>query len=246
MKRFQTPLRPSRAWGQTAMALTIGVGVSATLLAGCGAGGGNRMISLTPAGDATRQAVGSAVFSVQWPARTTKDGRLIPFAAESIAVRLTSADGTKLYGDALLVRPSGGGNVKATFDRVPIGAALLTASAFPKADGSGTAQAMAQTAVTVVQNQNTAVTLTMATTIRKLTVTPATSTIAVGESVKLIVTATDAAGAVVLITPSTLTWASSTPARATVDVTGTVTGAGVGPAAITATEPNPASPARRG
>ncbi len=202
------------------------------LLSGCGSSGGQSPSPVSTAPTST--ATGKATLSVRWPA--SANSRLIPFAANSIYVRLTATDGTRLFGDALLVRPQNGGTATASFDRLPLGPLTVAASALPNADGTGVAQAGAQTAAVIVAGQVTPISLTLASTISEVTVSPATANLVLGQKITATATAKNAAGEVVLISPSTLSWTSSAPASATVDAAGLVTGVAVGSATITATE----------
>src|SRR2546425_305861 len=69
--------------------------------------------------------------------------------------------------------------------------------------------------------------------VASVTVSPATASLQVGQTVQLTATPQDASGAA--LTGRVVTWASSNPAAATVNGSGLVTGAGAGSATITAT-----------
>src|SRR5437764_5312212 len=137
------------------------------ILVSCGTGGG-------PANRA-----GSVAMTIIWPPRT----KLIPVASNS--VRITISNGAAQYGTALLPRPPVGNEASTTFDHVPGGQATVTALAYPNADGSGVAQAKGVTPVTVLSNQATQVTLTMASTIVRIDITPPSPSIAVGQTLAL-------------------------------------------------------------
>jgi len=200
----------------------LGAGFAGTV-AGCGGG----MSVTSPA------ALGRAVFTVQWPGSTSS--RLIPSGANSIKVSITSADGIRTLGQATLARPTGGGQTSATFDNLPVGPAAATATAYPTTDGTGTAQAQAGMNVTVVGNQTTPLTLTMASTIDHIDVTPANPTLSIGQKVTLTATPRDATGSIVLTPPSNLRWASSSGA-ASIDGSGAVTAVSAGSPIVTVTE----------
>lgn len=211
-------------------------GVLITLLAtsslfiavGCSGGkdGGSGAVSANTAGRAT--------LSVRWPGRG--DSRLIPFAADSIRIRLTSVSGSALLGEALLVRPASGGLVETHFDRLAPGSVTVEASAHPGGDGSGVAQAQARTSVTIIAGQVAPVRLTLTSTIQSVEVTPATVTLAAGQTAPLSATAKNAAGEVVLTQSRTWEWSSETPTVATVDVAGLVRAVAPGTTRIQARE----------
>ena len=201
------------------------------LLAGCG-GGANTGVQ-------TRKA-GKATFVVRWPARNT---RLIPIASNSIVVTLMRGQ-TQVGAPQTLVRPTSGDlTTTATFTNLPVDNLLVTATAFPNSDGTGTAQATGTTILAVQSGVNTSVTLTMGSTIRSVVVSSASSVLVYGNqttgTTMVSASAQDATGAIVLTSGSTFQWSSSNTRILTVAATGstaTVTGAGIGLAQITATE----------
>jgi hypothetical protein len=142
--------------------------------------------------------------------------------------------GSNVLASQTLARPAGGGPASVTFNSLAAGTLTATATAYPGTDGSGVAQAQATVPLTVVANQTVAFSLTMGSTISTLALTPANQSIAVGYTLPLKATATDASGNIVLMAPQKLQWASSNPAVATVDGSGNVTGAGVGTGASAA------------
>ncbi len=190
-----------------------------SLLAGCGGGGGG-------SSTAPKEQTGQAVFTVQWPDRS----RLIPRASNSI--RLTLSSGGSPVVTTLLTRPAS----TASFTNLQIGDYTATAVAYPNPDGSGVAQAQASVPITISTGQTTDVTLVLNSTIQKLDVTPPTPTTTVRNQVQLTATPRDAAGNVVLVLPSTLSWQSVDPKVATVDNAGLVTAVRGGIVTITATE----------
>lgn len=203
------------------------------LLAGCS--GANRPVhpGTTNTGVGAR-ATGKVQLSVRWPTRG--DTRLVPFAADSIRVRLTSVNGGSSMGEALLVRPSGGGVATASFDRLPPGGIVVAATAHPQADGTGVAQAGGQVTATVVTGKVTDVHLTLASTIDRVEVTPATVTLSPGQTAPLTATPKNAAGEVVLTQPRTLSFVSRNPGTTTVNAEGLVTALLAGAAVIEVTE----------
>lgn len=192
------------------------------LLAGCGGGGSQ---SLT----------GRATFTVIWP----PPSRLIPLAANSITVTIFR-NGNQVASQ-VLARPPGGGSASATFNPLPVASLTATATAFPNTDGSGVAQATATVPLTVSAGQSTAFTVTMASTIDHLELSPASPSVPVTQTLALAVTAKDISNNIVLMAPSKLTWGSANTNKATVDANGVVTGVaptGVnpGPVQVTVTD----------
>jgi hypothetical protein len=149
--------------------LTIG----GPFLNGCGSADGSMSSPMVSAGRAR--------LLIRWPSRT--DTRLIPFAANSIRVRLTNADGSRLFGESLLIRPADGGPTTVSFEQLPIGPLTVTATAYPGNDGSGVGQATAQTTTDIVANQIAEFRLTLASTIDHLDVTPTTASLTTGATV---------------------------------------------------------------
>src|SRR5207245_4678887 len=110
-------------------------------------------------------------------------------------------------------------------------------TAFPNADTTGVAQATGAGSATIVPDQTVSVTVTMASTIDHLEITPANPSILAGASVQLAMSAKDASGAIVLTSPSKVSWSSGSTGFATVDAgTGNVAGVAAGSAQITVTE----------
>ncbi len=191
----------------------------AALVAGCSP-------SLAPATPADE---GSALLTVRWPART----RLLPAMAESLRVTVHTARG--FQQSRVLNRPAAGGASTVLFDPVPVGALTITAAAYPQPEAGGTAQAAGVTEVTIAANQRADVALTIATTIVRLVIAPATPSLQVGDSLLLTATPVDASGAVVLTPPGTIAWSAT--GAATVSATGGVlTGVEPGTAQVTAAE----------
>ena len=177
--------------------------IAMSLLAGCGGGGGGA-------------PTGKAVVTIAWPARDA----LVPVSANSVVLTV-STDG-KQVATQTVARPTVGGTSTATFGALAVGAHSLKAAAYPNADGSGVAQSQGTTSFTVTANQSTQVSLSMASTIDHLEVSPSNPSAIVGASASLIVTAKDASGNVVLASSSKITWDSSDHAYATVDTSGHV------------------------
>ena len=199
--------------------LAIIAAVITTVLSG-GCGGGS----------STGSGAGRAVINITWPDRS----RLIPLASNSIKVVFTQ--GAQVVDSQLIPRPVSGNQTQTTFTNLKTGSLILTATAFPNADGSGVAQASGTTPVTITSGQTTAVTLTMDSTIDHLDLNSLYPSVAVSNTVQLIGTAKNASGSVVLTSPSKLQWSTSDAAVATVDSGGIVTGVKVGSASISVVE----------
>ncbi len=192
----------------------IGLTVALPILCSCGGG--------------QRATTGRAIVSVRWPERS----RLIPLAASS--VRVVLRQGGQEIGAATLERPLGGGTVQARFDALPTGEIQVAASAHPQAGGLGVAQASATTTGTIVAEQTTALGLTMASTIVRGNVSPASVTVTVGRSTTLGASFQDASGQAVFVSDATQRWSSRSPTVASVDSTGRVVGVAPGAAIIEA------------
>jgi hypothetical protein len=174
------------------------------VLTGCGGGGSQ---------PATRTGVGRATFTIHWPAPS----RLIPVASNSIKITLTGPGSSSQT--LTIARPQ----TSVTFNALPVGDYSATSLAFPASDGTGVAQAQATVPVIIQDGQNTAFSLTMASTIVKLDIPPAFATppptgaptwpqVFAGTAGTLNVVATDAAGSIVLTAGSKVTWQSSNAA----------------------------------
>lgn len=173
----------------------------------------------------------SAAFTIKWPERT----RLIPLACESINVEARKAGGIII--EKIVDRPANGGTSAVTLEQLPIGEITFTATAYPQAGAQGVAQATGAVTLTGQANQRLQISLTMASTIATVALSPTNPTVTVNGTRQLTATAKNAAGDVVLV-PMTnaFTWTSSNTAKATVNSNGIVTGVSEGTATITATE----------
>ncbi len=184
---------------------------------------------------------GRASISIHWPAAEAT--RLIPVKANSIRIRLTTNEGT-LAAEKLLTRPQTGGETTANFTDLPLGEIIVSAVAFPATDGTGIAQAQAQTSATIVSGLNNPLALTLATTIDNIEITPAASIpvvsgspfLKVGTPGSFSAVAKNSSGEIVLTAPTRLQWTSSAPGLAVVDGAGKVIGINPGNVQIAATE----------
>jgi DNA-binding beta-propeller fold protein YncE len=191
------------------------------LLSGCGGGGGGS------------SRAGTLILTVKWP----QNSRLIPFASNSIVATLLQGTGPTQLGSNTLPKPTGGAtSTNVAFNNLEPGSVTLSAVAHPNANGSGTAQASGSVPATIVSGQTTNVTVTMATTIDHLLITPANPSVAAGSTLQLTMTAYNAQNEVVLTSAQTVNWSSATPSKATISGSGNVTGVAAGSSQITVTE----------
>lgn len=170
-------------------------------MAGCG--GNNPVTSLTGSGSRSTEASIKFV----WPKRS----RLIPVAANSIKLTLASAGHTYTK---LITRPEAvsSDTTLVTFDNIFPGDYTVTSQAFPNADGSGTVQATGSTSFTVLQNQQAPFTVTMLSTVTRMTVT-GPSTLLVGRNGTFVAKAFDATDVEVMVDPSTVQWTAPSDTR---------------------------------
>lgn len=201
---------------KTLVRLVMASALAGALLAGCGAGGANSAAS-------TVAPTGRAVLAIHWPAA---NGRLLPDAAQSVKV---TASGPYGYQASRIVpRPTvAGGTTSAVFDPVPLGVLHFAAAAYGNSTADGVALASGSVAGEAVAGTPLNLTLTMASTIDHLAITPPTSTLAVGSTMQLTATAFDADGHVVLLSPGRVVWVSTQSAMLLVDVTGVALPSGI-------------------
>ena len=209
------------------------------LTAGCG-GVSHSGIPSAMTGGSTAHAQGQITLTIKWPAvPVTPHGLkplLVPEAAQSITVSL-SAGGQSVGAPQVVARPTGQTTSAATFNTVPPGSVTVEAKAYPSADGTGIALATGSVVVSVTTGGTTAASVTMASTIDHLSITPDSPSIAVGATTPLSATAYDVASDMVLTTASKVQWSSSDPTIVTVDPnSGMVTGVAVGSATLTVTD----------
>lgn len=186
-------------------------------------------VSCSAGRNKTANTTGRAILSVRWPERT----RLIPFAAESIRVKITS--GASILVDSAIPRPEQGGLATVSFDYLPVGLLIVSATAHPNANGTGVAQAQGTTTATIIADAATEIRLTLASAIDRLELTPTSLALRVGDTQTLAPSPKNAAGATVLVMGATLEWTSSDSTIAAV-VGGTVTAQKAGEATITVRE----------
>ena len=219
---------------------------SGSLLAGCG-GAGNSSGSTgkagaapsgttAPGGTTAPPAItGSARATVHitWPKPKTAGSvrsRLIP--AASNAIKIDIKNGATPVASAVIATPS----PSHTFDALPVGSLTVICTAYPDATAAGVAQATGVGTLVTQAGQTATLTVTMDSTVDHLSIAPVTAPVSVGATTQLAVTAYDASGAIVLVSPSKFKWSSDTPSVATVDGSGVVTGIANGTAGIIVTD----------
>jgi len=196
--------------------------LSALVLTGCGGGGA--------ASNPSAPASGRAVIVIQWP----EPSRLIPAAANSISIQVQ--EGSTAVDQQLAARPASGNTSTVSFNNLPSGSFTVQATAYPNADGTGTALSAGSVPLTLGVGETKNFTVTMTSTIDHLELSAPVAQIVSGATTPFTVTAKDVSGALVLTTPGKLQWSSGTPSVAAVDSSGVVTGALAGTSAISVTD----------
>jgi hypothetical protein len=186
---------------------------------------------LTGCGGGKSEQTGRAEFRILWPQDVS---RLIPAASNSVSVTLRL--GTEVVATKVSPRPAAGASALVVFDNLPLGEVTATGSAHPNADGTGQAQAAGSVTFQIQAGQTTAFSITLASTIDHLELTPPAVTLNPAEEQTLSVAAKDTAGSIVLLAPSKLSWSTSAGGVATVDSAGKVRGIAGGTAQITVTD----------
>ena len=212
--------------------------LSALALAGCGGGGGGS--AAPPSGGGSGS--GSVLQGVVWPKTAAQTrpgaGRLsahLVSDALSVVIQLSDSGGHAVGQAQTVTRPAGGGAATTTFPHLAPGTLNLTATAYAAPNGTGAVLGAATTTVPVAANvTEVPPALSVSGQITALSLLPALP-VAVGKSLALLPAATNPAG-IALIAPGQLAWASDTPAVATVDANGVVTGVSPGTAVVKAAD----------
>ncbi len=217
-KTLQTP-RLFLIW--FALLLSIGGGLS-----GCG-GSAVSKSPLAIASSAPATGAGRARLTIQWPERSAAKGRLIPVAANSIVVTLKQNGA--VVAQQTLARPASGNTTVADLTNLPLGAAQVSATAFPNSDGTGIAQASGNGSVAIVADTLTPITVVMQSTVDRINVSPSGPlNLHPGDTTVVTAEARDTNGALVLLSPSTASWWSNDDRVASISATGAVTAVGRG------------------
>jgi len=180
------------------------------------------------------QVVGSGGIALRviWPSEGGT--RLIPSATRSVKVEISQ--GAETLVTDVISRQEGQSEVSRRYENLPVGSITVRVSAYSSTDGTGVALAKGEVNVEIQLNTYASVSITMASTITDVEVSPNTSAIKVGEQLQMTATAKDEAGNVVMVPEGGFSWESSNPTVASVDGSGLVTGLAEGSAVITATE----------
>ncbi|MBX3097068.1 MAG: Ig-like domain-containing protein [Fimbriimonadaceae bacterium] len=181
--------------------------------------------------DSENALTGRAAVYITWPERT----RLIPDASNAITIEVR--DGDAILAQRTVARPTSGSTTeRVEFLDLPNKDLSLTATAYPNADGTGTAQASAERTITIVRGETTEFGITMVSTIDHIAITPVDPTLLAESVLQLTATAEDAQNQMILIDPANAVWTSGNVTVATVDANGLVTGLKSGRVTITFTD----------
>ncbi len=210
--------------------LAVGFSIlSLAALVGCGSDLGG--LPTAPEGGAVGPdgvGDGGLTFTVRFPEASAE---LIPAATQSIKVVVKR--GTTVLAERILTKAS----PTTTITGITAGWTVVnTVTAHASTDGTGTALASGQTSTAIRNGVNANVTITLKSTITRVTLTPAATAVSAGASVTLVPTAYDRTGAVVLTSAATWQFTSSNAALFPVTSGGVVTANGTGTASITAKE----------
>jgi len=190
--------------------------IAVLILIGCGgAGGASRGVG--------GPSAGTAEFTVVWP--PPSDAKLIPMA--STAVKLDVMQGANRVATAVAVKAPGGAPTTVKLESLPVGNLTVNAEAYPQAsfDGdlptvSGVPQAKGTAPMTTEAGKTAKITLTMASTVVRLAISPSPAQVQIGvdKRITLVATAYDAEDRVVLRLPEAQNqWSIADPAIAGVN-----------------------------
>jgi hypothetical protein len=183
------------------------------ILVGCG--GVSPLAAPVPS--ESLSGTGRATFTIRWPEASPT--RLIPLAAKSIRLTLRDSAGA-LRKEQLLARPISENTSSVTLDSLPTGTLTVVASALPQTDGTGVVQATGTAPLVIQANKTSEITLTMESTIASLELLVSPSRVPVQTTATLAIVARDAAGSVVLTSPSKWSFTSSRPEIARIAASG--------------------------
>jgi beta-glucanase (GH16 family) len=201
------------------LTISLGAYASVSLLSGCGG-------ASSPSSASANSQKGTMSVKVIWPLPSSK---VIPLASQSISVVLKDSAG-HVDSQGLIVKPA----TSWTSGQLAPGSYSIAASAFPNVNGSGDMQASGAGTVAVTSGQNTPASVTMGSTVTKVTVSSPPPMLLAGSTDQLTASCTDTNGNIVLEDPSTISWSSTNNTLATVNG-GLVTGAGSGSVSFSAT-----------
>jgi hypothetical protein len=171
--------------------------------------------------------------TIKWPARNS---RIIPTAANSIVITVSMA-GKTIATSGAIARPAKGGTSTWNTPSLPEGTYMISATALPNADGSGTPQASGAGTLTIVPNQNTRASVTMGSTVKTVTTTLTNILARPGFTINDSAVITDADGNNVLVADSAVSWkiTGSALSLVTGGVNATFKGVSNGNATVTCT-----------
>ena len=181
---------------------------------GCGGG--------SSGGSPAASTRGSIEFTILWP----EQGRVLPAAAKSLLFTVSS--GSQVIASVLAPRPSTTNTSAVVFNSLQPGIVTVTVNAYPNADGTGVIQAVGGITVAVIAGQTTRANVDLVSTVDHLDLNPSPVVTLRNRTVQLVVSPRNAANALVLVAPSSLTWTSAAANIATVDTNGLVTGVALG------------------
>lgn len=185
--------------------VVLGAFALAAVLVGCGGGGG-----------AGAAQTGSVEFSIEWPGRAWRP----PASTESVRIDLSQSG--LAVGSQLAVRPAGAQTDRVVFTGVPVGSITASIVAYPNPSGNGVPVASGVVAGVVTANSAVEIPITASTTIARLSITPAVTTVMSGKQVKYTGVALDSADRVVLTKPDRWDWTTDSQQIAAI-TTGTTT-----------------------
>jgi hypothetical protein len=145
--------------------------------------------------------------TIKWPVRNS---RVIPTAANSIVITVSMA-GKTIATSGPIARPPKGGTSTWNTPSLPQGTYLISATALPNTDGTGTPQAAGTSTLTIVPNRNTQASVTMGSTVASVQMSSTSLLARPGFTFNVSATAFDSQGNMVLVADSALSWKISNP-----------------------------------
>lgn len=170
---------------------------------GCGSGQkvGDMQNEDTPA----QAGLGKIAITIDWPSAQQGTARVlnkIPSLSQGLQIKI-------VQGNITIADCINKTTQTKIYDSIPAGQTTVTADALPFSDCSGVVMANASTSIDVVANITTTVPLTLASTIKKVEVTPGLFDIMETGNTELNATAKNAAGQIVLVPVDGWFWSSS-------------------------------------
>jgi hypothetical protein len=210
------------------LSVMLCIALLTTPLTGCGGGKeGAAPNPAAPTGPVT--GTGRATLTILWTPRVEESSRLIPIASRGLRVSLQKNTG-ELVAERVVPRPVGQNETTVTFDDLPVETLRVAVSAHPQEDGTGTAQAQAETLVAVNIEQNAPIRVRLQSTIARLEVKTDKPQVKVDETANVLVSAKNDADELVMISMDTLEFIVSE--ELTLSGASQVTGALIGTARI--------------